>query len=123
MRRRGGKQPEGDFNVLYIEDNLSNLRLLEVLLTCRPEVTLLAAMQGSVGLDLARQHQPDLILLDLNLPDMSGKEVLARLQQSALTSDIPVIIISADATPPQKSGCWQRARKPTSPSPWMWQSS
>jgi signal transduction histidine kinase/CheY-like chemotaxis protein len=92
---------EGQCLVLYIEDNLSNLRLLEVVLAKRPEVRLLSAMQGSVGLDLARQHEPDLILLDLNLPDMHGTEVFARLQQSALTRDIPVVIISADATPKQ----------------------
>jgi len=88
--------------VLCIEDNLSNLRLLEVVLAARPEITLLAAMQGSLGLDLARQQKPDLILLDLHLPDISGNEVLTRLQQSAITSDIPVIIISADATPQQR---------------------
>jgi CheY-like chemotaxis protein len=52
-------------------------------------------------LDLARQHDPDLILLDLDLPDIRGNEVLARLQQSALTRDIPVVIVSADATPTQ----------------------
>jgi CheY-like chemotaxis protein len=55
-------------------------------------------MQGSIGLDLARQHAPDLILLDLNLPDLPGREVLARLQGSAVTRDIPVIVLSADAT-------------------------
>ena len=87
--------------VLTIEDNLSNLRLLEVVLRSRPGITLQAAMQGSVGLDLARQHAPDLILLDLNLPDLSGQEVLARLQGSALTRDIPVIVLSADATEAQ----------------------
>jgi CheY-like chemotaxis protein len=58
-------------------------------------------MQGSVGLDLARHHEPDLILLDLHLPDITGQEVLTRLQQSAVTRDIPVIVISADATPVQ----------------------
>jgi CheY-like chemotaxis protein len=87
--------------VLCIEDNLFNLRLLEVILQDRPNITLLAAMQGSVGLDLARRHEPDLILLDLNLPDIPGREVLARLQQSAITRDIPVVVISADATPNQ----------------------
>jgi len=89
--------------LLYIEDNLSNMRLLEVLLRSRPGITLLPAMQGSVGLDLARQHAPDLILLDLNLPDLSGKEVLARLQASPITRDIPVIVLSADATSSQIS--------------------
>ena len=83
--------------ILYIEDNLSNMRLLEVLLRSRPGTTLLPAMQGSIGLDLARQHKPDLILLDLNLPDLPGREVLARLQTSALTQDIPVVL-TADAT-------------------------
>ena len=87
--------------VLYIEDNLSNVRLLEVMLRSRPGITLLPAMQGSVGLDLARQHAPDLILLDLNLPDISGKEVLARLQASPHTRDIPVVVLSADATASQ----------------------
>ena len=99
--QESGSAPLPLRTVLYIEDNLSNLRLLEVLLAGRPEITLLAAMQGSLGLELARQQKPDIILLDLDLPDISGREVLARLQQSALTSDIPVIIVSADATPLQ----------------------
>ena len=89
------------YSVLCIEDNLSNLRLFEVILAQRPEVLLLSAMQGRVGLDLARQHEPDLILLDLHLPDMSGQEVFAGLRQSVITRDIPVVIISADATAPQ----------------------
>ncbi len=95
------KEIEGSYSLLCIEDNPSNLRLIEAILRGRPEITLLAAVQGSVGLDLARQHEPDLILLDLNLPDIHGSEVLARLQQSALTRDIPVVVISADATPHQ----------------------
>ena len=90
-----------NYTALCIEDNLSNLRLIEAILESRPKITLLSAMQGSMGLDLARQHNPDVILLDLNLPDISGKEVLARLRQSAITRDIPVIVISADATPTQ----------------------
>jgi CheY-like chemotaxis protein len=55
-------------------------------------------MQGGLGLDLARKHAPDLILLDLHLPDLPGHEVLARLRQDKLTRDIPVVVISADAT-------------------------
>lgn len=84
--------------VLYIEDNLSNLKLLQRLLAHRPEVKLLPAMQGRMGLDLAREHQPDLILLDLHLPDMLGDEVLWKLQATPETSRIPVVVISADAT-------------------------
>ncbi|HLJ57317.1 MAG TPA: ATP-binding protein [Chthonomonadaceae bacterium] len=90
-----------DLTILCVEDNLSNLRLMEVLLQGGPGVTLLAAMQGSVGIDLACLHRPDVILLDLNLPDISGKEVLGRLRTNPATAQIPVIVISADATPNQ----------------------
>lgn len=89
---------ENIYKVLCIEDNPSNLRLLQVVLRDRSDIVLLEAIQGSIGLDLARQHEPNLILLDLNLPDINGREVLAKLQQSALTRDIPVIVVSADAT-------------------------
>ncbi len=58
-------------------------------------------MQGSIGLELAQQHHPDLILLDLNLPDISGAEILRRLQEDTLTAAIPVVICSADATESQ----------------------
>ena len=86
------------YTVLCIEDNPSNLRLLEVIFTRRPQVRLLAAIQGSIGVELARTHQPDLILLDLHLPDLHGHVVLSQLQNSPLTHAIPVLIISADAT-------------------------
>ncbi len=65
----------------------------------RPDVRLLATMQGRLGLDLAREHRPDLILLDLHLPDLPGEEVLARLRQGEHTRTTPVIVLSADATP------------------------
>ncbi|MDQ6939976.1 MAG: response regulator [Verrucomicrobiota bacterium] len=84
--------------ILYIEDNLSNLTLIEQLLIDEPAVHLITAMQGQLGLDLARQHLPDLILLDLHLPDLPGWEVLARLQNDKVTAGIPVVVISADAT-------------------------
>ena len=87
--------------LLYIEDNLSNLTLIEEILEERSEIELLSAMQGQVGLDLARQHSPDLILLDLHLPDLPGWEVLSQLKLSETTADIPVVVISADATPSQ----------------------
>lgn len=84
--------------LLYIEDNLSNLKLVEHILARRPEVRLHAAMQGRLGLELIREHHPDLVLLDLNLPDISGAEVLSSMGEDPSTRDIPVVIISADAT-------------------------
>lgn len=87
--------------VLYVEDNPANLKLLEQILVYRPEVKLIAAMQGRLGLDLAREHQPDLILLDLDLPDLPGIQVLLMLRADPRTQAIPVVVISADATPHQ----------------------
>jgi PAS domain S-box-containing protein len=91
----------GRLEVLYIEDNLSNLRLVEEILSHRPRVKLLAAMQGGLGLELAAQQVPDLVILDLHLPDIPGSEVLARLRRASATAAIPVIILSADATEAQ----------------------
>jgi len=91
----------GDASVLYVEDNVSNLRLLERVLAHRPGLKLLAAMQGRLGLDLARRHRPNLILLDLHLPDLSGDDVLQQLRADPATREIPVVIVSADATPGQ----------------------
>jgi PAS domain S-box-containing protein len=88
----------GERTILYVEDNLSNLSLIEQMLAEEPQVTLITAMQGRLALDLARQHAPDLILLDLHLPDMPGWEVLSELQRDEATRDIPVVVISADAT-------------------------
>jgi CheY-like chemotaxis protein len=87
--------------VLYIEDNISNLTLVEQILQEDTGIQLLTAMQGRIGLDLARQHAPDLILLDLHLPDMQGLEVLAELQANEGTRHIPTIVLSADANPGQ----------------------
>ncbi|HEX9996036.1 MAG TPA: PAS domain S-box protein [Abditibacterium sp.] len=103
--------------VLYVEDNLSNLKLVERILLRRADVKLIAGMQGSIALDLARENRPDLILLDLNLPDISGNEVLRQLRQSPETRDITVIILSADATPNQierllAAGAYEYLTKP-----------
>jgi signal transduction histidine kinase/ActR/RegA family two-component response regulator len=87
--------------VLHIEDNLSNTKLVEHILAQRPGVTLISAMQGRLGLELARQHRPVLILLDLNLADMAGEEVLHLLREDPATTQIPVVIVSADAMPRQ----------------------
>ncbi len=84
--------------ILYIEDNTANYQLMQQMLAEESQASLIWAIQGSIGLDLARQHRPDLILLDLHLPDMPGSEVLARLRQEEATRSIPVVVISADAT-------------------------
>ncbi len=84
--------------LLYIEDNLSNIKLIEHVLARRNQVRLLTAMQGRLGLDLAREHRPSLILLDLHLPDISGGDVLRQLRGDSRTRDIPVVILSADAS-------------------------
>ena len=84
--------------VLYIEDNLSSLALIETLLHRRPGIKLLSSMQGQLGLDLAAQHAPRLILLDVSLPDIDGLTVLQRLRRSAITRHIPVLMITADTS-------------------------
>ena len=89
---------DGQHTILYIEDNLSNLKLIERLFERRPQMRLLSTMQATQGIELARQHLPALILLDLHLPDMGGEEALRRLRADPLTKQIPVIVVSADAT-------------------------
>lgn len=91
-----GPQVQG--KVLCIEDNLSSLALIETLLQRRPGIKLLSSMQGQLGLDLAAQHAPQLILLDVSLPDIDGLNVLQRLRQSAITRTTPVLMITADAS-------------------------
>ncbi len=91
----------GAFTVLYIEDNLSSIELIQRLLGRGREIRLLSAMQGRLGLDLAREHHPDLILLDLNLPDIGGADVMRFLGEDPKTRHIPVVVISADATSAQ----------------------
>jgi signal transduction histidine kinase/CheY-like chemotaxis protein len=86
--------------ILYIEDLVDNVRLVEQILRHRPGITLIPAMLASVALDLARQQPPDLVLLDLHLPDMPGEEVMRRLHADEITRDIPVVVLSADATQP-----------------------
>ena len=87
--------------MLLVEDNLSTLDLLERVLSRRPGTEVLAAMQGGLGAELAREHRPDLILLDLQLPDIAGTAVLDRLSEDPLTAAIPVAVVGTDAPPQQ----------------------
>jgi signal transduction histidine kinase/ActR/RegA family two-component response regulator len=89
---------QGGRTVLYIEDNPSNVALVERLLGRRPGFELLTATTGQAGLRLAKTVRPDAVLLDLDLPDMRGQEVLADLRSDPATAGIPVIVVSADAT-------------------------
>ena len=92
------REYDGPRRLLYIEDTVANVRLIEAILARRPGVTVMPAMMGQLGLDLAREHRPDLILLDMHLPDMTGEHVLKELRADPATRDIPVIVLSADAT-------------------------
>lgn len=90
--------PRASGRVLYIEDNLANMRILQIAFRHCPGLRLMPAMQGTIGLSLAEEHQPDLILLDLHLPDIDGEDVLRQLKANPATSRIPVIVITADVT-------------------------
>lgn len=86
-----------NYLLLYIEDNAANLALVEQLLDRRKDVKLLSASTGAEGLALAFEQQPDAMLLDINLPDISGLEVLRQVRAHPLTADMPVIALSSDA--------------------------
>jgi CheY-like chemotaxis protein len=88
-------------DVLYIEDDPVNFTLVERILEFRPALKLMHARSGGSGVELAQTHRPRLILLDLNLPDMHGSEVLRQLQRQPATATVPVVVLSADATPSQ----------------------
>lgn len=113
-------QPSGDAHtILYIEDNQSNIELTQRMLSRRPHINLLIATEGRQGLQLAREHHPALILLDLHLPDIMGDVVLDELQKDETTRSIPVVMLSADAMPQQiqmltRAGAREYLTKPLS---------
>jgi PAS domain S-box-containing protein len=83
--------------VLFIEDNVANVQLMESVVSLRPEWTMVHAALGRLGLELARAHPPDLVLLDLHLPDGSGLDVVLGLRDDPDTAGVPVVVLSADA--------------------------
>jgi PAS domain S-box-containing protein len=85
--------------LLYVEDNPANLKLVEQLIARRPNMRLLTAGDAMLGIELARRHQPEVILMDINLPGISGINALRILREDPLTQHIPVVAISANAMP------------------------
>jgi CheY-like chemotaxis protein len=85
--------------LLYVEDNLANMQLVEQLIARRPDMHLLSAGDAILGIALARTRKPDVILMDINLPGMSGIQALKILREDPVTAHIPVLAISANAMP------------------------
>jgi signal transduction histidine kinase/CheY-like chemotaxis protein len=85
--------------LLYVEDNPANLKLIEQLIARRPDMRLLTAKDGDLGIELARAHQPEVILMDINLPGIGGIEALRILRADPATAHIPVVALSANAMP------------------------
>jgi signal transduction histidine kinase/DNA-binding NarL/FixJ family response regulator len=93
-------KPGTSRTVLYVEDNIVNIELMQSFFTrLRPGITLVSTMLGGLAVDLAAEHAPQLILLDVNLPDIDGDEVMRRLKADERTRALPVVIVSADAIP------------------------
>ncbi|MFJ5717785.1 ATP-binding protein [Neobacillus sp. NPDC093127] len=88
---------DNEFTILYIEDNLSNLQLIKEILSTIPGIGFLSAVTGAEGIELAVVQRPDLILLDLNLPDLNGCEVFDRIKANPACERTPVIAVSANA--------------------------
>jgi CheY-like chemotaxis protein len=85
--------------LLYVEDNPANLELVEQIIARRPELRLLSAADGDLGIEFARMHQPAVILMDINLPGISGIEAMKILRADPSTAHSPIIAISANAVP------------------------
>ena len=88
-----------DFRILLIEDNVVNLRYVSKVVQKLPGVALISAKEGGIGIEMARLHNPDLILLDLDLPDLHGRDVLKALKADEKTSQLRIIVMSAETNP------------------------
>jgi PAS domain S-box-containing protein len=85
--------------LLYIEDNPANLRLVEQIVARQPDIRLLTAVDGNKGIEIARTSQPTVILMDINLPGISGVQALKILREDPVTAHIPIVALSANAMP------------------------
>lgn len=83
--------------VLCIEDSATNRQFVVMAMRQRPHVVVVEAADGDEGITLANAHNPDLILLDGHLPDMTGADVIRRLKSAAATRDIPVVVLTGDS--------------------------
>ena len=92
--------------VLVIEDNEDNLALMRLLLE-RAKYEVLLATGGAKGLEIARKEQPDILLLDLAMPDMDGWEVAAAMKADMVTKDIPIIAVTAHALPKDRERAFE----------------
>jgi PAS domain S-box-containing protein len=96
------KSVEKTGTIFYIEDNLSNIELIEqIIMAQRPNIKLVSSRSGNQALELSIKHKPNIILLDLNLPDQHGSEIMNLLIEQDETKNIPIVILSADAMPQQ----------------------
>ena len=91
--------PAASHTLLYVEDNPANLKLVEEIVGFRPDLRLLSAPDGHLGIEMAKAHLPDIILMDLNLPCVSGMDALQELKRDPRTARIPVIALTANAMP------------------------
>ncbi len=92
-------QSPASHTLLYVEDNPANLKLVQEIVRYRPELRLLSAPDGHLGIELAKAHLPDVILMDLNLPCVSGTDALKALRSDPRTAHIPIIALTANAMP------------------------
>ena len=103
-KRRGAPAPElrsgaSIRTLLSVEDSPPNVRLVDQIIARRPDMRLLSARNGTLGIDLARAARPDVILMDINLPGMSGIKAMQILRADTATAHIPVVALSANAIP------------------------
>ena len=93
--------------LLYVEDNPANMKLVEQLILRRPDIRLLTAVNGTLGIAAARAARPTVILMDINLPGISGLEALKVLREDPTTAHIPIVALSANAMPHDIAMCLQ----------------
>ncbi|HEX6765212.1 MAG TPA: response regulator, partial [Polyangiaceae bacterium] len=85
------------YRIVYVEDNPSNIAFMQAIVEELENVELVSASTAELGIDLVRSHRPDVVIMDINLPGMSGYEATRKLRESPETKDIPIVALSAAA--------------------------